>query len=277
MNSSGMFERDLWVIPNVNIDNIRSFPLHYHRHIEFVFIRDGFAEMEVNGTRYTLKKGDAVFATPYMLHSYIKHGECQRCIVVSEPEAFGFLGTFLEKNHPASPLIKAEQLSRTIPDINQKLYNAYKLCHMKPPHQSEYDIRMSALLYEIFSGICVSEEFVSSEHMNDSLYLSALKLCCDNFTDENFDIQKLIAELSVSASTLQKLFAKNLGMGVKEYINYLRIGNAKSLLVSTGVPISEIAFSCGFSTIRSFNRAFLKFNGMSPTELRIQSEDSIRR
>ena len=110
--------------------------------------------------------------------------------------------------------------------------------------------------------------FESSDTMYDNIYISALKLCCDNFTDEEFGLEFMTRELSVSASTLQKLFAKNMKRGVKEYISYLRVGNAQSLLVSTKLPISEIAMSCGFGTIRSFNRAFIKFIGTPPGEYR---------
>ena len=270
VNNPELFEKNLYSIPSINMDSVKSFPLHYHRHLEFVYITEGSAEMDINGKRCKLSCGDAVLVSPYILHSYIKTEECRRCIVVSEPEVLGYLGDFLVKNHPVNPHIKREKLEAEIPDIYRKLKYTYELkdARISSENKAVDLIRIISELYDIFSGYCTLTEFAHSKETDDNIYLTALKLCCDNFSDEDYSTEKLAAALSVSTSTLQKLFAKKLQMGVKEYINYLRVGNAKSLISDTTLPISSIALSCGFGTIRSFNRAFLKFYGVPPGEFR---------
>lgn len=46
----------------------------------------------------------------------------------------------------------------------------------------------------------------------------------------------------------------------------LRINDAQSMLENGGISITETAVQCGFGSIRTFNRTFLKYIGMSPGE-----------
>jgi AraC-like DNA-binding protein len=63
-------------------------------------------------------------------------------------------------------------------------------------------------------------------------------------------------------------FLENLNISLTDYILSLRIGDARALLRSTDQSISSIALSLGFGSIRSFNRAFLKFVHTTPREYR---------
>ena len=43
------------------------------------------------------------------------------------------------------------------------------------------------------------------------------------------------------------------------------------LLQGSSIPVTQVAEQCGFGTIRSFNRVFLKSVGMSPSAFRKQN------
>ena len=54
-----------------------------------------------------------------------------------------------------------------------------------------------------------------------------------------------------------------------EYLNRYRIYRAVHMLqVETGETISHIAEKCGFTSIATFNRNFLRYVGQSPTEMK---------
>ncbi len=59
-----------------------------------------------------------------------------------------------------------------------------------------------------------------------------------------------------------------MGMGFGAFVNQYRIAYAEQLLLSTRLSVTEIAEACGFSTIRSFNREFLRSKTVSPSEFR---------
>jgi AraC-like DNA-binding protein len=53
-----------------------------------------------------------------------------------------------------------------------------------------------------------------------------------------------------------------------EYINYLRMNKAASLLIDSDLNISEIAMTIGFDDSNYFSRLFKKYKKMSPSEMR---------
>jgi transcriptional regulator GlxA family with amidase domain len=53
-------------------------------------------------------------------------------------------------------------------------------------------------------------------------------------------------------------------MGIKQYINSLRVENAKNLLENSSLSVTEIAFSLGFSSPNYFTQIFKSNTGMSP-------------
>lgn len=55
-------------------------------------------------------------------------------------------------------------------------------------------------------------------------------------------------------------------MSLREYVNKLRIDEAKRLLLSTGKTVSEIAGEVGFDNISYFSTVFRKQCGMSPLD-----------
>ena len=59
-----------------------------------------------------------------------------------------------------------------------------------------------------------------------------------------------------------------LGLRFNDYVNSLRISEACRYLVHTDHSITEISEIVGFNTLRTFNRAFMKQLGISPSEYR---------
>jgi AraC-like DNA-binding protein len=87
-----------------------------------------------------------------------------------------------------------------------------------------------------------------------------------------YDISRegLASSVSMSPVRFGKAFKAYTGKKFGEYINELRIEEAKSLLKETKKPISDIAFEVGFDSLRSFNRAFYRHTGMTPSQFRNQ-------
>ena len=57
-------------------------------------------------------------------------------------------------------------------------------------------------------------------------------------------------------------------MRFNDYINSLRVSKACLLLTDSDMSITAISDKVGFSTIRTFNRAFLRQTGKSPSDYR---------
>jgi AraC-like DNA-binding protein len=53
-----------------------------------------------------------------------------------------------------------------------------------------------------------------------------------------------------------------------EYINKVRINAACKMLLCGKMPVTEVAFSCGYGNLSNFNRQFRRITGRSPREYR---------
>jgi AraC family transcriptional regulator of adaptative response / DNA-3-methyladenine glycosylase II len=81
-------------------------------------------------------------------------------------------------------------------------------------------------------------------------------------------VDDLAAELGVSARHLRRALIAEIGVSPVELGQSRRIALAKQLLQDTGLPLAEVAFASGFSSVRRFNAVFRARFGRSPSALR---------
>ncbi|MGH7740270.1 MAG: helix-turn-helix domain-containing protein [bacterium] len=85
-------------------------------------------------------------------------------------------------------------------------------------------------------------------------------------------IAKLAKLAGVSASTLSRRFKKMNGIGWEAYLQNLRLTEARRLLKSGSLAVSQIAKDCGFKSDSYFIRLFRKKNKISPGEFRKKAQ-----
>jgi len=78
----------------------------------------------------------------------------------------------------------------------------------------------------------------------------------------------IAGQLGMSARHLRRLFTEELGKTPNQIWAEYRLNFARTLIAETGLPMTEIAFSAGFSSLRRFNEAFKARFRRTPTELR---------
>lgn len=76
--------------------------------------------------------------------------------------------------------------------------------------------------------------------------------------------KELAEQLEVSPSYLSRLFVREEGMKLTDYISHVKIESAKKKLSYTQDTYEEIAYSLGFATQSHFGQVFKKYTGMSP-------------
>ncbi|MBP1991070.1 AraC family transcriptional regulator [Paenibacillus eucommiae] len=72
----------------------------------------------------------------------------------------------------------------------------------------------------------------------------------------------------LSRSSLRRIVHQNTGYSLNEYVNRLKISEAKKLLTYTSLQIKDIAYKLGFDDAAYFSRLFKKFTGISPNKFR---------
>jgi AraC-like DNA-binding protein len=94
--------------------------------------------------------------------------------------------------------------------------------------------------------------------------------------DESYLMAPALAELAAVGGVhpvhLSREFRKRYRITIGEYIRKRRIEHASGLLSNSGMPMAEIASSCGFSDQSHFCSLFKKYSGLTPAKFRDLSE-----
>ncbi|HYX51573.1 MAG TPA: helix-turn-helix transcriptional regulator, partial [Ktedonobacteraceae bacterium] len=69
-------------------------------------------------------------------------------------------------------------------------------------------------------------------------------------------------------SYLSRVFKKEMGITLTDYINKLRIEEAKYMLDHRNISVSEAALSVGFNDPNYFSKVFTKLEHMAPHDYR---------
>ncbi len=85
---------------------------------------------------------------------------------------------------------------------------------------------------------------------------------------EDVDGDTLAREIGLSTSHFRHLFRERTGTSFQKYLTSLRLELAREKLVSTQVPIGEIAEELGFVSAAHFSRVFSARFGASPSSMR---------
>ncbi len=94
------------------------------------------------------------------------------------------------------------------------------------------------------------------------------------YTDANFSLENLANEMNMSTSSVSSLINQSSNQNFSDYINSLRVEEAKKYLIEpdyVDYTIIAIGLECGFYSKSTFYAAFKKFTNTTPTEFKKQT------
>jgi Response regulator containing CheY-like receiver domain and AraC-type DNA-binding domain len=92
-----------------------------------------------------------------------------------------------------------------------------------------------------------------------------------NFAKE-ITLEDAARNVHVSPSYLSRIFSKEVGMPFKKYLVNTKLNHAKKLLLTTSIPINEIALDIGYQDTSYFCRIFKQEEGLSAKEYRMKNK-----
>lgn len=98
-----------------------------------------------------------------------------------------------------------------------------------------------------------------------------IRKCVDyiyDHLDEKLTIQQLSKVLELNEIYLSRLFLKETGTSLKDFVHNAKISTAENMIKYSGFSFSEIALSLGFSSQSAFISLFRKINGITPKKYR---------
>lgn len=99
-----------------------------------------------------------------------------------------------------------------------------------------------------------------------------------NYIHQNFStissIEEIASKLFVSYSHLRNVFKKELGITIYDFLLSVRMEEAKKLLTTSKMNLSQIAYKVGYSDYDYFKTVFAKYNGITPREYQQANQPS---
>lgn len=139
----------------------------------------------------------------------------------------------------------------------------------------EYREVADILSYIILSSVSSSFKKRSTGLLASPVYRESthwVVQAIQNFVAEYFSREISLSYLArlyfLNPQYLSRLFKKETGTNFTDFVNTVRINNAKELLLNTNDDILEISAKVGFSNVTYFNRLFKKMTGVTPKAFR---------
>jgi len=129
-----------------------------------------------------------------------------------------------------------------------------------------------------FSNLCTTLCNSIAEHLEtdqvaekntDKLWEKVMLFIEENY-GEKLQVQDICKKLFISERTFYYLFKANVKVTFVEYLTEIRIKKAKILLLTTNMPIPEVAERVGIKDHYYFNKVFKKYTGMTPVKFKIE-------
>jgi YesN/AraC family two-component response regulator len=220
---------------------------------------EGRAKAVVDSVECVINAGDAFITFPNQIHQYQKIDIEYYFVTIFPTELCPEFQNIFKHKVPVSPLIRnAGQNEKILPLVRQIVEaNEKKTLYYNTIIKGYYLI----LLSELFQMM----EFEDAKASDGNMIKAILNYCTANYTKE-LRLETISRELHVSKYYISHLFSQKLHMGFNEYIGMLRISDACKLLLIQDISVTEIAYTVGFNSMRTLNRLFVKYTGMTPSE-----------
>ena len=93
---------------------------------------------------------------------------------------------------------------------------------------------------------------------------------------EPFRVERLAEIAGTRPRSLARLFAKELGLTPHDFVESVRLDQARNLLEATGLALKAVAFDCGFASPEQMRAVFQRRLGVSPIQYRGSFRKDVR-
>jgi AraC-like DNA-binding protein len=241
------------------------FIAHWHQDFELLYVLEGTQAASVNNSFRVLSAGELAFCRSGDVHFYDdRHGNGRYVLAFADA---GFLREQADWT---------DRISLTTPFLSMpEAESSFRVLAEEDAHRGpHFTVVLKARMLDIVSRVLRSP-FLKVESAQTTLPLDptmakvqeALRLLESDFA-EDLSHDALAERLSISPSYFSRIFNRATGMGFREYLNHLRIERAEEMLDDPERTVTDIAFACGFGSLRTFHRAFREVTGRTPLEQR---------
>jgi len=251
---------------------------HFHPEYQLSYILEGRGTRFVGDHVQTFEEGDLVFVGPNLPHLWrseeayfnADNNLNTRALVIYFDHVL-FSSELLEK-------VEFHNVKKLVDNSNHgiEFYGRTRFIISELLHKigAKKGFERIIALYEIINELSLSTEFnlLSSPGYRNTFNnndAENMRMVYDyvmrNYT-KTISLKEIALQLNMTTTSFCRYFKPRANKNFTRFVNEIRIGHARKLLIEDNFNIAEIGYQCGFNTLSNFNRQFKIIANMSPNE-----------
>ena len=236
-------------------DDAFAIPSREITYMELTYCIEGSLEYVYHGERVVLRSGDAILYPPGSIRERIY------------TNGYNYYASFnVEFDVRFVPAVYGYLPQCIRPSTVRMLEVFLEEFRSVSPNKQEKCAAIFSYLYHQLTEITLDKENPVVRDVRQYLV---------NHMSERITLEQIAARAHLSPNYLCSLFKKETGLTIMEYLLQQRIEQAKRMIVTEDVALSQIAEKCGFVDYNHFSQTFRKLAGVTATQYR-KSKDSFR-
>jgi AraC-like DNA-binding protein len=235
-----------------------TYPPHRHNEIEFNALETGFLTYLLAGQEVTVAAGEVALFWAAIPHQVIDSAPQTRLYWATVP-----LSDVLRWDLPG-PFVRAMLAGtffREAAPLHDRRFFAQWSCDLAAGRERLALLEIQALclrLAQTHPAPVVSGGGPASRMAH---YMSAR-------FQESLTVDEIAGQVGLQANYAMTIFKRAFGLSLIEYLTQQRIAHAQQLLITTDLPIADIALESGFPSLSHFYTAFGRLCGVAPGRYR---------
>ena len=225
---------------------------------DITYIIKGNARYIINGIIHELKPGDLLYLTEGDIKEAITYPHnLMQCFAIN----FNFRQK-IKKSNPKKdnlfPMVNHIGIRQDIIDLFRELTISWT------EQQNGYIIKTQALLMLILHRLMEIIIFDVDSEPGDYRINKTIRYISMHYY-EKLTVKSLAQQTGLDIDYFGRLFKRETGMTVHQYIAKIRVRNAENMLQSGNYKVQEVAQQCGFSDTFHFYKLFRALRGFPPS------------
>jgi AraC-like DNA-binding protein len=259
---------------------MKVFNLHWHDTIEIIYVISGTMLVTVEGQSYKITARDILVINSGAIHSLDNVIGTDTSINIFNFGLELFGQTLVDFRDRASQKLVFDRKVFFKAGKDRGLHGKAEalLLGIRDEyltHRPGYRFAMKAKWYELALLFLrqipekgLSERERVRHHHNRVRLERIFTFIHDNYTDMNIVLEKAAEAAALSKFHFTRFFKIETGQTFHTYLAKVRISRAIECLIQSDSPITDIAYTSGFSSVKTFNRLFKRYTGVSPSAYR---------
>lgn len=252
-----------------------NYPAHWHTAMEIILPLDNCYTVETPERSFILRENDIIVMCPGCIHTLYAPPTGRRLIFQPDISALRFLSDVEGLITAMSPYIVISP--EEYPELHEQMRTL--LLNITEEYKTSPAFSEVSIYAKVLQMLCLIGRYYSNEGKSNLVrdkakqeeYFDKFNKICDYINEhcsEELTLEAIADMSGFSKFYFSKLFKQFTNVSFYRYVNQKRIAMAEMLLINPENSITDVALSCGFSSLSPFIRMFKLIKGCTPTEFR---------